>query len=237
MKTVHITCRTHGGVFKIPSRRGRPPVKCGGTNGKGEPIPLCTRAEDPSAAPQPKLKAIKRTLRTEVVAEAPVEVTVNISIPPAMQAKEMLTAKGWTVAGKAWIGDSDSAYAELSASRDDEHLLMVWTDGNLTTQEYRLWKDSHLPEDNNRPRRDLGFDPDTMPDSELIRVLSGQKVTWYNRLGTNMETGVLGNKVRISHTYLGGRGDENPGERVITFVDHGGGGFRSFHVSALMKVG
>lgn len=254
-KFVHITCRAHGGVFKIPSRRGRRPVSCGGTNSKGESIPTCTRFEEhhakdraearkhqPQAAAtatesRPKLKSTKRDLRVSVMQEAPVETSVNISLPLAMQAKEMLTAKGWNVTGRAYFGDSEAAYAELSATRDDEHLLMVWVDGKLYTQEYHLWKDSQPAENNGRPKRNLGFDPDEMPDNELIRILSGQKVTWYNRLGTNMETGTIGNKVQISHTFLGGRGDENPGERVITFVDHGGGGFRSFHVSALMKVG
>lgn len=245
MKQVHITCRTHGGVFKIVARRGRRPVRCGGTNSKGEQIPRCTRypADSAPAATEarPVLKDTKRDLRVSVVTEAPVETVVNISLPLAMKAKEMLTAKGWSVSGAAWLEDSEEGagrrMAKLEAARDDEHLLMVWTDGELTTQEYRLWKDSQPPESNGRPKRNLGFDPDEMPDSELIRVLSGQKVAWYNRLGTNIESGTIGNKVQIAHTYLGGTGDENPGERVITFVDREGNGFRSFHVSALMKVG
>jgi hypothetical protein len=239
MKQVHITCRAHGGVFKVPARRGRRPVKCGGTNGKGEQIPTCTRHGEtaPTADSRPVLKDTKRDLRASVVREAPVETTINVSLPLAMKAKEMLTAKGWNVVGSAWIGESQGDTAKLEATRDDEHLLMVWVDGELTTQEYRLWKDSHPAQTNGRPKRNLGFDPDEMPDNELIRILSGQKVTWYNRLGTNLESGTIGNKVQISHTYLGGTGDSNPGERVITFVDRDGNGFRSFHVSALMQVG
>lgn len=246
MRKVHITCRTHGGVFSIVPRRGRRPVRCDGTTGKGEPIPPCTRhhnyagqAAEPVAQAteaRPVLKSIKRNLRASVVKEAPVTVTVNISLPPAMQAKETLTAKGWQVTGRAWEEDGKS-FAGLNASRDDEHLTLVWVDGILRNQEYQLWKDSHTPEENGRPKTDLGFIPEELHDTELIRVISGQKVTWWNKLGSREETATIGNQVSVSHKYIGGTADENPGERVITFVDRNAGGYRSFHVSALMKVG
>lgn len=240
------TCRDHGGIFKQPVRRGRQPVKC-------KPDNKCTRHPDVATvkvsteapASKPVLSSKKRDLRTRVQKPAEVTTTVNPSIPPAMAAKALLVEKGWLVEGRAWmdtVGGSPSGlreggFAEITATRDDERIYMVWVEGELKDQTYSLWHNGHTPEANGRPKSNLGFDPEELTDQELIRVLSGQKVTWWNRLGSNQESGTIANKVQISHTYIGGKADENPGERVITFVDHGGGGFRSFHASALVKVG
>lgn len=265
MATWRLQCRTHGGIFVMPSRKGRKPVRCNDdhkclrhpdSNGEIPGLPGVTvkdaaalktsvvpsraaatasKIKNNRARSKPTLKAKggKRNLRTTVQKPAEVTVTVNASLPPAQKAKEALTAKGWTVVGRAFEGTS----AELTATRDDEHIYMVWVDGKLTTQDYQLWHNDQLPEKNNRPKTELDFDPEEISDKELMHLLAGQPITWWNRLGTNEEKAIVGDKVRITHTFIGDRAEENAGERVITFVDHGGGGYRSFHVSALLKVG
>jgi len=51
------TCRTHGGIFYSPKRRGRPPVKCTSEN-------LCTRApEYKNRQAQGVAHAVARTLK------------------------------------------------------------------------------------------------------------------------------------------------------------------------------
>lgn len=253
MTMKHLQCRAHGGVFKMVRKSGRPPVKCGGTTKDGTQIPLCTRHPDGSGnltdsepAPvepkpdttKPQLSNRKRDLRSTVQKPADVTVTVNRSVPKAKQARELLETKGWTVAkGQAWR-EGDQFFAKLDAVRDEERLMMVWTDGELTTQDYSMWHNGVLPEMNGRPKSGLGFDPDELTDRELVQLLSGQTIEWWNRIGRSTERAtVSGNNVRVMHTYIGGRADENPGERQITFVDHGGGGYRTFLVSALMKIG
>src|SRR3954462_5613169 len=117
-----ITCRTHGGVFKVTVKRGRPPVKCTPDNKctnfdahheedraqarKHQPTftsPATSAAVGTDA--RPKLKDTKRDLRVSVVQEAPVTTVVNTSLPLAMQAKDLLLPKGWQVAGRAWEED------------------------------------------------------------------------------------------------------------------------------------
>lgn len=165
----------------------------------------------------------------------------NDSLPLAKRAKEQLEAVGWSVSGRAGsrpmeVGDApDEQWAEVIASRGAETLIMTWVDGVLTAQDYSF---EHLkPSENGIPGRKLNFDPEELTDRELVQKISGMKVTWWNTLASSTESAIVpGDKVRIEHIFRGG-GDEDNSKRIVTFVDRNAGGFRSFYVSALMKVG
>src|SRR5688500_2735181 len=253
MRFTQVTCRRHNGVFKVPVRRGRKPVKCSEDNKcvrhpdyvspalidsePAKPKSVLTDSNGQWTGELPKLSKRRRELRTSVQKPAEVTISMNKWVPLAKAAKEHLETQGWhNIRGRVYREAVDQ-YAEVTASRGEEHILMVWRNGILIDQKYHMWANGHTPEKNNRPKSQLDFDMDEVTDRELVQLLSGQKVTWWNRLGTSQESGTVANKVTITHTFIGGTADENPGERVITFVDHGGGGYRSFHASALIKVG
>lgn len=221
-------CRDHGGVFKMPPRRGRPPVRCNETN-------PCTKADQAEIAANKitsvvrevpgvgKVAVVTTTKAPESIAEAlPAE---NPSLPLAMDAKGQLTALGWQVAGKA-----KGTSAQVTATRGAETLIMVWSGGELKAQDYSL---SYVkPSDNGVPAHSLSFEPDELTNSELVQILRGMKVTWWNTLGNSTESATVGNKVSIEHIY-----DDDREKRIVKFIAHDGGGFRAFHVAALLKVG
>lgn len=161
---------------------------------------------------------------------------INPSVAKAHQAKGELEPLGWHVTGRA-----TGSEASITATRDQEMIHIVWVDGELKSQNYTLW-DTQRPALNLKgmPARKLEFNPDEMPDRELINVLSGMKITWWNRLAKATETAVIPGhreaKVTIEHVY-GHLGDEMPGDRIVKFVDVNGTGYRAFHVAALIKVG
>jgi hypothetical protein len=111
---------------------------------------------------------------------------------------------------------------------------MSWRDGVLASQQYGL---EHIkPSDNGIPPHDLHFNPEELTDSELVRMIKGMKVTWWNVLASSTESAVIaGSQVSVEHIF--NQADSDIGKRIVKFVDHNGGGFRAFHVSALMKVG
>lgn len=242
--TVKVPCREHpGGYFTRPQRRGRPPVRCA-------PEYPCTASttEVKQATPEQVAKAVAKALddaaansRKRLTPENVGEVVATArrrqqgrSLVKAKQAKEQLQSLGWTVEGQ---GSAKQDAAGITATRGTELLVMAWIDGNLTSQHYSLWDADHTPEANNRPRADLPFDPDEIPDRELVQKLSGVKVTWYNKLGDRIEESWISpNAVEIVHQY-NGIGDETPGARIVRFVDASGGGFRAFRLDALTKVG
>ncbi len=161
----------------------------------------------------------------------------NDSLPLAKRAKAQLEAAGWVCKGRAWFEErvGNEHFAELICSRGAETLVMVWQNGVLQSQDYQM---EHLREsDNGLPGRKLDFDPDELTDREIVQRISGMKVTWWSVLASSTESAVVpGDKVKIEHIFVG-NGDEDNSKRIVTFVDRNNGGFRSFHVSALMKVG
>ncbi len=90
--------------------------------------------------------------------------------------------------------------------------------------------------ENGIPRHHLHFDPDETTDSELVRLIRGMKVTWWNTIAGATETAVIGGNVTVEHMFRA-NGDEDEPKRIVKFLDHNGGGFRAFHVAALLKVG
>lgn len=240
MKTLQ--CRLHGGTFQVVPKRGRPPTNCGGTHGVCSRYPAEQRKVDDL---QEHAGISKRRQRVAPVAdevgfrkpdeskpEAPK--AANPSASMAMAAKERLEPLGWLCKGRAF-SDDEGYHAEVMATRDEELLNLQWTDGMLVSQVYSLWYEK--PSANGKPKGNLSFDPDECTDRELVRALSGMKVTWWNVLGQKEESGVIGaNKIKIEHAY-NGIGDEMPGDRIVHFTDHAGTGYRAFRVGALLEVG
>lgn len=225
MANVRIQCRSHeGGIFSIPPRRGRRPVRC-------TPENPCDRRLTNRPEPADKEHTITVEGR-EMPLRAPT--VSNPCLPPAKAAKERLVAAGWVVHGKGGITLDGDAWAEITASREQETLLMGWNNGELTHQQYFM--EFLNPEENHSPPTKLHFEPSELTDSELVRMIKGMKVTWWNTIGHSEERAVVGGNVTIEHIFFA-NGDEDNSKRIVKFLDHSGGGFRAFHVSALLKVG
>lgn len=226
MATRTIICRDHGGRYTYESARGRQPVRC-------KPDNPCDHAsnETPVGPPKGKRGPVLETAqeRKEALERAEsngaARKSSNPSLPLAKAAKLQLQAVGWTVQGRG-----AEVWAELKASRDAETLLMRWDGGRLVTQDYSLNYEN--PAANAIPPNKLGFDPEELTDRELVDRIRGMKVVWWNTLGNSTESGTIGNKVSVEHVF-----DDNTAKRLVKFIDHGGQGFRAFHVSALLKVG
>lgn len=213
MANKRIKCRDHGGIFSIPATRGRQPVRC-----KPEQYP-CDKADSPA----------------EVAAEAPKQ--ANPSLTLAKGAKSRLEALGWVVKGRAGVHDTGMTWATLSCSRDTETLIINWKDGEVVAQDYSLEPAQDDPPSHLAfPAGKLHFDPAELTDSELVKTIRGMPVRWWNTIAGAEERAVIGNKVTIEHIFRD-NGEEEPAKRIVKFIDHNGGGFRAFHVSALLKVG
>lgn len=216
-----IQCREHtGGIFSIQTSRGRQPVRCGGK------YPTCDMSDNPDVSYE-ELAAGRERAERVVAAALP----GNPSLTLAKAAKERLTAVGWVCEGRAWF-DDEGDNAGITASRDQETLIMWWCRGALREQNYSM--EFEKPSDNGYPPNRLHFSPDELSDSELVRMIQGMKVTWWNTLAGSEETAVVGSNVTVTHVYRDGR--EEDSKRMVTFVGRESG-FRTFHVSALLKVG
>ena len=281
-----IQCREHGGVFHIPARRGRPPVRCSEDNRcdmtkpvksvprKKSDAELLTRNKTrftkgsggrrPSeiamaeveraeaefsaaeAARETRLAAMQargtangapKKARKKRAEAPPVTVRHNPSIPLARHAREQLEPLGWSLTGRAWFEDHPEeedvliGFAEVVGTRGDETVILRWKGGKPEDQHYSIW-DTEKVSTNGKPKSRLPFDPDTLSDVELANELRGRKVTWWNRLAKGKETAIVGDKFQIQHNYDEGREHA----RMVLFVDKHAGGFRAFHVDALMKV-
>lgn len=238
-----IKCRIHDGIFAIHPKRGRQPVSC-------KPEYPCDRADTetpkemkertspigiPEFVPANEKPALERVRQR--LAEA--AKATNPSLPLAKVAKERLTAVGWVVQGRGWLEDNDGMHrpvgmAEITASRDHETLIIQWRDGDLVSQTYAM--EFVKPSQNNYPENDLHFNPNELSDSELVRMIKGMKVTWWNTIAGAKESAIAGGNITVEHIFFA-NGNEDDSKRIVKFVDRDAGGFRAFHVSALLKVG
>jgi hypothetical protein len=231
-------CRTHqGGIFSMPARRGRPPVRC------TEQYPCDRTAEVQNTVrdvPGVGKVAVVTTAKAPEMPAKPAT-RANDSLASAMRAKAQLEPVGWVVKGRAWFDDTLATLepakhmAEVVCSRGAETLIIRWQNGVLSSQDYSM---EHLKEsENGIPAHSLSFDPNEMTDGELVRMIRGMKVTWWNVIASSRETAIVGpNNVAVEHLFVG-NGDTDNSKRIVKFLDHGGGGFRAFHVGALLKVG
>lgn len=246
-RTTH--CRIHGGVFRYIARKGRRPVDCAKglapcTNAPGsnpdEALPVGSEVtvggvkftKHTAVADAQHVQDVKDAIATRVIATKQAQASIPDSrgMGRARAAKARLEALGWTATGKA-----EGSAIIVTAARGDETIVMEWRDGAFAGQTYFAW-DSDAPQKNAKPHgTDLGFDPDEIPDRELIRYLHGMRVTWWNRLAANTEQAIVGDKITIQHNYVGDT-DARPGDRIITFIDKQSG-FRSFRLDALIKIG
>ncbi|HTS10090.1 MAG TPA: hypothetical protein VMP68_31295 [Candidatus Eisenbacteria bacterium] len=245
-----IQCRAHpGGIFTINPKRGRQPVSC-------KPEYPCDRvkvidvAGKQQTVPRSAESALVRNGVTSSVRDVPgigkvavitgpqrvtePRTTENPSLTLAKAAKERLTSLGWACKGRAGFAEDGAAWAELTCSRGAETLVINWQGREMVSQQYALEFDK--PQDNGVPESALPFNPDEVTDSELVRLIKGMKVTWWNTIAGAKETAVIGGTVTVEHIFRD-NGDEDNAKRVVKFLDHGGGGFRAFHVSSLLKVG
>lgn len=228
-------CKDHGGgQFTIPARVGRPPVRCTEDN-------PCSRADVKQNELRDKVRSL-RALADRELEKAPAEAAIaesNTSLAPAKAAKEKLLALGWTAEGKAGLYDHGDGWATVTASRGSETLILNWSNGEIVAQDYSLSTDTETVaiQDGGIPGREgLGFDPDELTDRELVDRIRGMKVTWWNSLGGSRVQAVVGTKVSIEHIFDQGNTYDST-KRLVKFVDREAGGFRAFHVSALLKVG
>lgn len=210
-------CRTHpGGVFSMPPRKGRAPVKCTSEH-------PCSLA----SAPVSRAEKVASTIKNR--AESPTETPDPraASLAKALNAKGQLEPLGWVCKGTPY-GDTG---VRLQAARDTERLVIIFEEGKEPIQDYSLWGLSPAV-----PAHKLPFDPYEAPDETVIAHLSGMPVKWWSELRQAEESAIVGSgRIKIERLFNGPH--QSPEGRIISFIDHGGGGFRSFRLSALTKVG
>lgn len=153
----------------------------------------------------------------------------NPSLTKAMAAKKQLEPLGWSVKGRAYQDDG-AACAEIQAIRGAEFLLIVWQNGEFVTQDYRLWDASSAAKLDDGGKRKLAYDPTTLTDEELVAEVRGRKVTWYNRLSNGTEAAIVPTKLSIERVF-----GEGISDRIVKFCARDGG-FRAFHVSAVIDI-
>lgn len=239
-------CNAENPCDMSPSRRKSPakaPVKSGNrvvskentatASQKGRPAP---RKGSQAAKRQERTEEAKPATRTRPAA-SDVTVRHNPSVVMAKRAKDQLEPQEWNLKGRAWIDEDDHAWAEVTGSRGEETIAIRWVDGKFDSQDYSLWDADKTPgqqSGNPMPKTRLPFDPNEMTDDELAKELGGRTVTWWNKLGGSTETAIIGDKLKIEHTYTGG----NETARQIHFVDKTPNhyAFRAFNVDALMRV-
>lgn len=252
-----ITCRTHGGNFRVPIKRGRPPVNCTPENKcrkskaalspKGN-APTLAHVNQSSAMPARGAESNVSAKETAAMvklaewrekngeAEAAPERTTGkpLGVTKAFQAKAQLEALGWECKGEKLT----EGKVRLTATRGVELLIIVWAyEGVLLAQDYSLWDTTVGTGRNGKPQSKLPWDPEEMTDGELVRELTGMKVTWWNSLAQAETSDVIqAGTIKIERSYES-NGDEVYGDRIVKFIGYGGGGFRAFRVAALMKVG
>lgn len=249
-----ITCRVHGGTFEIVPKRGRPPVNCTDNNtctkhprwAPNDEGPIRTR-RTPKGAPIPKATVKRENGRTRVETlpeslRAPVKAPQSVpeprsevpaSLAKALEAKGLLEAQGWTCHAKR----AADGGVEFHASRGIERIAMlIDPNGVVAKQDYSLW-DTQKDSANGLPSgaRRLPFNPDELSDRELASMLAERTLIWWNRISGKEEKATCPAKVQITHTF-NGHDDEVPADRVITFVDMMGGGYRTLRQGALMRM-
>ena len=217
--------------------------------GRGVAVAALQDAAEPIKESTPKSRRTRRgsaavafTDGTQTTPEPSKTVAVpptkpNKCIAPAKEAKRRLVALGWKVECVA-ITEDGTDTATLDGARGDEIIAMRWVDGACVSQQYSMW-DQDVPKTNNKPtpKRALPIDVDTASDADVVRALSGMHIEWWNVLGARAENAVVpGTGMQVQHRYSG-LGDETPADRVVTFVDRNAGGYRSFRLGALLKIG
>lgn len=240
MATVRsITCRDHGGIFRVSPGRGRPPVRCTDDNKCDQhpdfstpkarkPKPYSVSA-DTGFRPPNKVSKVP-----EPRASAPKDDTIIQSKQAAKDAMQRLKALDWQTTAQV---DYDASIVMVTAVRGEELIVMTFSGGACISQDYSLWDVDNPPNvmpDSGMPEAKLPFDTSEIPDQELVKHLVGSECTWWNQLAQHEEVAVIGARVSIEHVYTG-TGDEHPEDRIFKFIDRSGNGFRAFRLGALLS--
>lgn len=233
-----LTCRVHGGQFKVQMGPGRSPTRCSDAN-------PCDNV--PATPPRRRTRAVK----VELVPRAPRSVKArraqqkatpevikpNPSVPLAFDARRLLEPEGWKITGRAYWDEDDQGVAVVTGSRGKEIITLTWINAKLVSQDYAMFQ-SDKPSLDGMPKPRLSFSTDEISDVALIRELTGKKVTWWNRTGRSKETASFPHvyeKVKIER-LISGAGTDVVEKRVVSFVDQAGTGYRAFDLAALLKV-
>ncbi len=127
METKVITCRTHGGTFRVPVKRGRPPVNCTPENKcrktpQGAPIPAARVTSNPRArvvdAPVKHSSRVapdeKRIRDAEAVSAAKAR-ALSAEYEPVRQDKPVEAAPKPRTAEPRWLTKAKQTKAQLEA--------------------------------------------------------------------------------------------------------------------------
>lgn len=197
-----------------------------------------------------------------VIEEALTELQGSKSHVKAVAFIAEVKAQGWTTEMRVEDGDR----IEVTARRGDEHLFIEWMNGvyqnsatytiadrtiklrnasaakqyagrdatagaeelvRVTTN--KSFRKKAVPSEQLQ-RSKLPFDLETATEKEIMAALLGRSVTWHNRISVRSEQAVVGKDPRRAHFT------EHDGERIFNFCCPNTG-FRSFRLSALLRVG
>lgn len=200
--------------------------------------PTESHEDAPSAATHTKAQAFatkageaKWEARTEVVGTT-VEVTVTRGSETIVQA--------WN--GGVWQYESsiyaygDRTTKPRNASGAAKLLLRSAEDAKAETakvasnQHFRKSEPKDIIETLETAQTRLPFDPNLATDEEVLTVLRGQSVVWYNRISRRTESAIVGRGRHMRMTVT------DDGQRVVNMCCPVTG-FRSFLVTAILKVG
>lgn len=158
---------------------------------------------------------------------------------------------GWETKIK---NDPERNRSVVHARRGQEQFSFAWVDGKFEKGRHKVagtetpWSNvkaairmMQQPEDVIYREADTGciirlpFDIEEADDKVVLAALADHTVTWRNHLTGGQESGRtprggLHFKIEQHPVY------ENNGERIVTFADQYGGGFRSFALSQLLEV-
>jgi hypothetical protein len=115
----------------------------------------------------------------------------------------------------------------LERSADDAGAEMAKVAAN---RQFRKAEPKDLNRTMESARKHLPFDPQLATDEEVLTVLSGQSIVWYNRISRNTESAIVGRSKSLRMTL------NEDGERVVLWCCPVTG-FRACLVTAILKVG
>lgn len=231
-----LTCRTHGGQFKVQMGPGRSPTRCSEAN-PCDNVPAAPRRRTRATRAEPVSEPTKPRRARQKATQSPNVVKPNPSVPLAFDARRLLEPEGWKISGRAYWDEDDQGVAVVTANRGKEIITLTWINAKLVSQDYAMFQ-SDKPSLDGMPKPRLSFSPDEISDIALIRELTGKKVTWWNRTGRSKETASFPHvyeKVKIER-LISGAGTDVVEKRVVSFVDQSGTGYRAFDLSALLRV-
>lgn len=149
----------------------------------------------------------------------------------------------------------DGDYRTVEATRGTESLICTWVGDKVIGELGEYWIGEEQirkipnaaagrrileaeftpPKPKSQPQRKLtGEDMQDMTPEEILEAISGHKVTWVSEMTGKEETYTVplnGSKTQVLAGYY------SPDEWYVTFCDAEGGGYRTFRLKNLIKIG